>query len=206
MLDGSGSVVAFRGTVENNVRDWMNDSDCVLVQSAHFDGRVHLGFEDSLQHLWMKTDFWRVVSKLTDLQWITGHSKAGALGSLLCLLRAGATLPKVFSFGSPMPGDDVFAASFNRLFTQYRFENRNDIVAHLPTRCPLVGLSMTQPVDQYEAVGTLCYLDGIGGCHEGDSLELAAYRDAKLLVAGESLAEDHYLSSYLAAIEAAQTA
>jgi hypothetical protein len=137
---------------------------------------------------------------------VTGHSKGGALASLAAirLLRAEGIAPTaVYTFASPRTGDAPFANFYNSMImSDWRFENTDDIVPHLPPSLAVLGLlSQIEPrlknltVKEYRAVGTLEFINW-KGLLVGNSLILDAERLTSFLELLakqeiEKIVEDH---------------
>lgn len=164
-------IVSFRGTqvirpelkiplpdvVRAVLHDVLRDSGVKLVAST-LGGRVHCGFKGALAEVWES----RVNPYLARLHrekarpvWFTGHSLGAALATLAARSHEGAQ--GLYTYGSPLVGDESFAKGF-RLANTYRFVNNNDLV----TRVPAAG-----PVDPpgfapYRHVGHLKYIDSSG--------------------------------------------
>lgn len=136
-----GAVLAFQGTIFNSLESWITDFVLPPVSSKYYTGMVHSGFYLSLMEI--------IDGILTNLKpfttgansgqtlYITGHSKGGAMASLLAwYLQETGTLPasqiQVMTFASPMPGDSTFAAAFQSKFQQTNYINYLDIVPFLP--------------------------------------------------------------------------
>ena len=114
----------------------------------------------------------------------------------------------VITFGAPCPGDETFGTAYDLLIPDHwRFEHRNDVVPHLPPgpvlRYVLESISLikdaisqnvTQPIGYYVQVGNLCFIDWDGLLEQTDSSWLDDERDARLLIAGESLITDHFIN------------
>ena len=179
-----GVIVGFRGTLppaspnhEQTIRDWMNDLNAELIHGGGLPGLVHEGFWDSLESLWP----WllpEVQSQLGDAAegrrlYITGHSKGAALANLAAMrLKVekgiGAT---VVTHAGPHPGNEDFAAAYNKLINSTRFEYADDIVPHLPPslafRHMFASVPFTEPYVHrldldYSSVGTLQYIERDG--------------------------------------------
>jgi len=147
---GDGVVVAFRGTLPlttpptfEEIMDWLQDflvGPCTdsTIQTWGSGVMVHPGWWDAVES---------IASKLrTQLQslnpqkgsfYFTGHSKGGPLASIAAMNyampSAGQTLPVLYTFASPRPGNTAFANAFASAgLTQTRYENINDIAPLLP--------------------------------------------------------------------------
>jgi hypothetical protein len=213
-------IVAFRGTLPINtadwddfiesVKDWVEDGKAELVKVPYASGLVHQGFSASLDSLW--SGLVAAVRQLVPTQLpvvVTGHSKGGALATLAAMrLRSeGVTTPDaVYTFGSPRVGDTPFTTAYNAVISQWRFENDDDLVPHLPPAAQL--LDFLGEVDSrlsgltayaYLHAGTLEYIDATGALTEGtakNSLTILGKRMsslAGLLLTGEikEVATDH---------------
>lgn len=131
-VDAENTVVAFRGTENQEIRDWITNLGSKYYGTKVGRGRVHHGFATA----------WRsvrdTVVKLLESNhhqdralWLTGHSLGGALATI-----ASRDLPAkykpfgVHTFGSPRVGDPEFVKFFN--VNYFRFVNGDDIVPHVP--------------------------------------------------------------------------
>lgn len=181
-----GVVAAFRGTppiddptkpLKQRIRDWCNDFRAELVSSPGLPGRLHAGFLSAVNALW--TDAAKEIRRQLALNkdqtavFITGHSKGGAMASLASLkwLLETDGRPVVNTFAAPRAGNDDFATALNKVIPSFkRFENRNDIVPHLPphiTLIPLLTAATESRFDDhedynYQSVGQLFYIDETG--------------------------------------------
>jgi hypothetical protein len=215
-------VVAFRGTLPidtadwddfiESIKDWGTDAEAEFVTVPYAPGSVHGGFSASLQSLWSSVAA-AVQAQLTATPLpvvVTGHSKGGALATLAAIrLRSEAvTTPAgVYTYGSPRVGNTPFANSYDAVINQWRFENNNDLVPHLPPAAQ--WLDFLGQVDSrlsglnahaYLHAGTLEYLDAKGARTEGNSLRLQAKRMlnlADLLATGQikQAGTDHSVSN-----------
>ncbi len=197
-------VVAFRGTLppsEHSVVtaiDWLNDFYAATKTVPGIPGSVHSGFWDALDSLWptllpqVKT-LMQGSGGTTLPLYITGHSKGGAMASLAAVrfsLLEGIQPSAIYTFASPMPGDDVFANAypFNGIHTRYEYQD--DIVPSLPPDATLVGLLKDIPdigkyFDfmqnwNYTPVGTLQFINWSDQL-QSDSPLLEAQRVLSLL-------------------------
>lgn len=105
------------------------------------EGQVHEGYADEVDKLWDA-----VRPKLARLPgWCAvGHSLGGVMATL-CAARAEVAedapeAAAIFSFGSPKPGDNDFAASV--LTPHFRYVNRRDFAPRCP---PLPGRAHIGP-------------------------------------------------------------
>jgi hypothetical protein len=192
-----GVVVAFRGTppiddptkpLKQRIRDWCNDFRAELLTSPGLPGRVHAGFAGAVNALWADaTSEIRRQLALNQGQtalYMTGHSKGGAMTALAALkwLQETGGKPVAVTFAAPRSGNDDFAAAFNKMIPDFkRFENRNDIVPHLPPHLaliPLLSAATESRFDDlqdydYQSVGQLFYIDEAGNIESPISGSLA---------------------------------
>ncbi len=136
--------------------DFFTDSKFLFRDSA-LGGRVHAGFEESLDAVWPALIEILDEPEARDLPiWFTGHSLGGALAVLSAdrfarradvtgdepADSAGSSLPRVagvYTFGCPRVGDTDFRQGFApRVF---RMINDLDMVPHLPPKDVLPGKS-----------------------------------------------------------------
>jgi len=181
-----GVVAAFRGTppiddktkpLKARIRDWCNDFRAELESSPGLPGRIHAGFLAAINALWpaASKEIQRqlALNKGQPNVLITGHSKGGAMAALAALkwLQDTDGKPVITTFAAPRAGNDDFAAALNKMFPNFkRYENRNDIVPHLPphiTLIPLLAAATESRFDDledydYQSVGQLFYIDETG--------------------------------------------
>jgi triacylglycerol lipase len=139
------TLVAFRGTEADSIRDMITDARFALVQWDKLDERVHDGFRDGLDRVWCQ--LLAAIEPLADRPiWFTGHSLGGALATLAAdrFVRERAhnglgDLGGVYTFGSPLVGDRRFVDGFNNRVADrsFRFVNDQDAVTRVPP--PLIG-------------------------------------------------------------------
>ncbi len=151
-----GIVVAFRGTLPPSEKD--PDSRCDWRQDFFAEpttctsgpnkvpGQVHSGFFDAT------TSIIQTVHTLvsgynpgpTNPVYITGHSKGGPMATIAAyILAENLGVPNVqplVTFASPKPGDINFQGGFQKVLSQTRFENYNDIVPLLPPSTDFIDL------------------------------------------------------------------
>lgn len=139
--DHKNLVIAFRGT--EGAMDWVNDFIAYQTSFApHGQGNVHVGFYLGLQTI--ATQLIKTMHRLLaehDIKtiYITGHSKGGALATLMSIMvqnsliehRIGEKYPiHVITFGAPRVGDATFKAHYT--MKHDRYEAFLDFVPHLP--------------------------------------------------------------------------
>ena len=136
---GERRVIAFRGTMPENILDWLADAEADMVEWAQ--GQIHVGFHRAFVELMPQ-----VAHVIADGMLVIGHSLGGAVSSLFAMYES-TVHPLCCTFGSPKVGDGDFAAEYNRLVPQtWRFQNSGDPVPELPLPLPGFG---------YEHVGNL---------------------------------------------------
>ncbi|HKH49087.1 MAG TPA: lipase family protein [Thermoanaerobaculia bacterium] len=131
-------IVAFRGTQVlkrgasidflDVLRDFSVDTKFTLVDCAE-GGRIHKGFKAALDEVW-EEQVRPHLDRLDDGHrtfWFTGHSLGGALATLAA--SRFKNVNGVYTFGSPVVGDQKFAQSFRVAAKTYRFVNNEDLVA-----------------------------------------------------------------------------
>lgn len=156
-------IVAFRGTQVlkpgasidflDVLRDLYVDTKFTLVDCTE-GGSIHKGFKAALDEVW-EDQVRPHLDRLDDGRrtfWFTGHSLGGALATLAA--SRAKKVNGVYTFGSPVVGDQEFAQSFRVVAKTYRFVNNEDLVAQLPAPGSQ-GLT-------YEHVGHLKLIDSSG--------------------------------------------
>jgi len=142
--DGRIGVLAFRGTVPEDVMNWLTDANTSLRNFSF--GKVHAGFFENLQPLWgeLMETLDGALSRHGEQQplenlYITGHSLGAAMAVIaaarLCSNDYEAFQPLlrgVYTFGQPAAGDSAFGAHCESRFKLYRHVYRSDMVPHLP--------------------------------------------------------------------------
>jgi hypothetical protein len=147
--DGQVGFLAFRGTVPNDILNWLTDANTTLT-NFHF-GRVHTGFYRNVEPLWgfIAEEIDRAMAPsqpvegqkpMVDL-YITGHS-LGAAMAVIAAARIFTTrydswqplVRGVYTYGQPSVGDQSFCDTFQERFALYRHVYGFDIVPHLPSQ------------------------------------------------------------------------
>jgi triacylglycerol lipase len=125
------AIAAFRGTQPDDWNDIFDDARYVAVPGDA--GRVHKGFLHGLDVV--RNELERVLAKLPPRcrLWFTGHSLGAALATLAAY-RYRDRNPGVYTIGSPLVGNGVFAATFGEVMDErsFRYVNDHDIVTHVP--------------------------------------------------------------------------
>ena len=155
------TVVAFRGTELEDIKDALADAEFLLKEwhdaAGRPIGKVHGGFA---RYAHDKDVFNRVKAHLDRLPrnnrvLVTGHSLGAALATLMASWMPNAEL---YTFGSPRVGTPEFTQAVrNRVAA--RFVDCCDIVSRLPPKAVL----------NYADVGTLTYIDRNGERHAAPS-------------------------------------
>ncbi len=132
---GSGDfvIVAFRGTVLRDARDWLTDFDALPMKEPW--GTVHRGFMEAANLFWPELpERLKEFSDGSQTVWLTGHSLGGAIATLATarLAADGArNIRGLYTFGQPPVGDAAFGnALLQHLGSRYfRVVNSVDAVA-----------------------------------------------------------------------------
>ncbi|MCO5603724.1 hypothetical protein L7F22_057875 [Adiantum nelumboides] len=142
--DLNAVVVAFRGTQENSIQNWMEDlyfRQLDLNYPGCTGAMVHRGFFTAYHNTTLRP---RVISAvmgiLQDMDglnvYVTGHSMGGAMAafcSLDLVANYGLRNVRTVTFGQPRIGNSIFAEYFIKMVPQtYRMTHAHDMVPHLP--------------------------------------------------------------------------
>jgi hypothetical protein len=89
---------------------------------------------------------------------VTGHSLGAALATLYAaensFTHKGTTIKSLYTFGSPMVGDDIFADAFDKVgLESWRISNRQDWAPKLPLVLPLAPYKHIGSVQSYDSFG-----------------------------------------------------
>ncbi|MDX1964288.1 MAG: lipase family protein [Pirellulales bacterium] len=147
-------VVAFRGTESptsiDGLKDWfLTDALNLLIvpegrlgtdlMAAGVGARFHQGFVHAIGEIWDPV-FAGIEAEWKKSErpiWITGHSLGGALAHLSAWLlqRKMINVHQVYTFGSPMIGNEAAMRAFNKELKGkiFRYVNDPDPVPKLPT-------------------------------------------------------------------------
>ena len=180
------TVLAFRGTEPNCLRDWLTDAE--IAFTTDFGGLVHTGFLRALDAVW--DEFEQHIGTKGPL-FVTGHSLGAALATLATARLQGTGRPlQTYTFGSPRVGDPTFAAHYEAEHT-YRYVNNTDVVTRVATR--LTG---------YTHVGQLRYFDCAGRVQTNLRFWARFLDDMRGIgddfIAGKpGLVGDHYIAEYV---------
>ncbi len=226
---GEELIIAFRGTViankEQSLKPWqemllnMICNGLAVADSSHYqnkynphayEGMVHPGFALLVETF--LPDIQAIIKNSNAKQiCLTGHSLGGALATLAAYrLINDFPFISVYTFGSPRVGDQDFKERYKKYkITHFRFENKNDIVPHLPPYkqhrdfinnllCPFVDLQL--PAVNYQHVGTLQFINWEGHLVK-DSIRLQQERLTKCLENMKQILHDHDISLYFQSLE-----
>jgi triacylglycerol lipase len=120
---------AFRGTQPDKLNDVMADLN-VIRNSSIAGGKVHTGFQDEVNELWM--DCLKEIENNNNLKkpkklFFTGHSLGAAMATIAA---SRCSAEELYTFGSPRVGGRKFTKNLD--CPHYRFVNNNDIVCTVP--------------------------------------------------------------------------
>ncbi|KAE8821818.1 Lipase [Hordeum vulgare] len=142
--DMNAVVVAFRGTQENSIQNWIED---LFWKQLDFDypgmseAKVHSGFYSAYHNTTLRDGVINGIQKTREAYgnipiMVTGHSMGGAMASFCALdliVNYGLKDVTLLTFGQPRIGNAVFASHFKMyLPNAIRVTNAHDIVPHLP--------------------------------------------------------------------------
>ncbi|WCJ23542.1 alpha/beta-Hydrolases superfamily protein [Euphorbia peplus] len=142
--DLNAIVIAFRGTQENSLQNWISDlfwKQLDLNYPDMPDAMVHHGFYSAYHNTTMRPVIVSAVKRAKDYYgelgiMVTGHSMGGAMAAFCGLdltVNLGAKNVQVITFGQPRIGNSVFASYYIRLVPHtFRITHDHDIVPHLP--------------------------------------------------------------------------
>lgn len=133
----SSMVVAFRGTEENSLEDWVNNIDNRAF--PYQGGTLHQGFWEALDAIWNL--LWKQMQDFDNKNkkiWLTGHSQGGALAMLAArrLAAENIDVQGVYTYGQPKIGDMLFAANYDSILKKktFRLYNEDDSVVNNPPK------------------------------------------------------------------------
>jgi hypothetical protein len=227
---GNSIIVAFRGTVFANSEDNFEKKKLFLLgmlcniggaliedDELHnsalevYGGKAHLGFTALLDEVWdsIRSEIHTQIGSNREL-YLTGHSQGGALATLAAyrFQKEGVPVTGVYTFGSPRVFDEKIGQDY--AVPHFRFEHKNDFIAHLPPGPTLRGMVNTfmdsffegtvrlHAVD-YKHVGQLKYINENNEI-EDDSPFLTFHRGLNLLGGITRLLGDHAMAHYVRAL------
>lgn len=142
--DLNAIVIAFRGTQERSLQNWVEDLFCKTLDLNYPDmpgAMVHYGFYSAYHNTTLRPHVVEAVQKAQKQRdglriIVTGHSMGGAMAAFCALdltVNFGATDVEVVTFGQPRIGNSVFATYYNNFVPKtIRVTHEHDIVPHLP--------------------------------------------------------------------------
>ncbi|GAV73158.1 Lipase_3 domain-containing protein, partial [Cephalotus follicularis] len=142
--DLNAVVIAFRGTQENSIQNWVEDlfwKQLDLNYPGMPDAMVHHGFYGAYHNTTIRPGILDAVGKAKEYYGdldilLTGHSMGGAMASFCGLdltVNHKAKNVQVLTFGQPRIGNAAFASYYSKLVPQtIRVTNEHDMVPHLP--------------------------------------------------------------------------
>jgi len=139
LAGGDTFVIAFRGSEETGIADWITDLKFVKQVYPYHTGnkkvKVHYGFIQAYKSV--RDAVLEAARTAPQAEIVcTGHSLGAALATLAALdIRYNLPEKKVscYTFGSPKVGNKAFVTSYNRRVPDtFRFVNRADLVPSLP--------------------------------------------------------------------------
>lgn len=137
-------VIAFRGTQENSIQNWIEDlywKQLDIDYPGISDAMVHHGFYYSYHNTTVRPGVLSAIKTAKELYGdlkiiATGHSMGGAMAAFCGLdltVNFGAQNVQVMTFGQPRIGNAAFASYYSQLVPNtIRVTNEHDIVPHLP--------------------------------------------------------------------------
>ncbi|RAL54467.1 hypothetical protein DM860_001595 [Cuscuta australis] len=142
--DLNAIVVAFRGTQENSIQNWIEDlywKQLDINYPGMDDAMVHRGFYTAYHNTSLRAGVLNAVKEAKELNgdyqiMVTGHSMGGAMATFCGLdltVNYGAESVQVMTFGQPRIGNAAFASYYSQLVPNtIRVTHGHDIVPHLP--------------------------------------------------------------------------
>lgn len=148
------AIVAFRGTQPDQWDDIMADGNYVPIDWHGVT--VHRGFAAAVDVVWDQLSARLAALPESCSIWFTGHSLGAALATLAAY-RA-PRVSGVYTFGSPLVGNQVFAGMFNTRFgtRTVRYVNDHDVVTRVPSE------ELAFPFGRYTHVDLLRWIDASG--------------------------------------------
>ncbi|XP_028114357.1 lipase isoform X2 [Camellia sinensis] len=146
--DLNAIVIAFRGTQENSIQNWVEDlywKQLDLNYPSMPDAMVHHGFYSAYHNTTIRPGVVNAVKRAKKLYgdinvMVTGHSMGGAMAAFCALdlkVNHETQNVQVVTFGQPRIGNSAFVAYYSELVPNtFRVTNEHDIVPHLPPYYP----------------------------------------------------------------------
>ncbi|KAJ6313607.1 hypothetical protein OIU77_014988 [Salix suchowensis] len=144
LQDLNAVVIAFRGTQEHSIQNWIEDlywKQLDIDYPGMADAMVHHGFYSAYHNTTIRPGVLNAVESARkyygDLNiMVTGHSMGGAMAAFCGLdlvVNTEAKNVQVMTFGQPRVGNAAFASYYSQLVPNtIRVTNEHDIVPHLP--------------------------------------------------------------------------
>ncbi|XP_073106549.1 probable feruloyl esterase A isoform X1 [Elaeis guineensis] len=142
--DLNSIIIAFRGTQENSIQNWIQDlfwKQLDLNYPDTPDAMVHHGFYSAYHNTTIRPGIISAVQRTRELYgdiliMVTGHSMGGAMASFCALdltVNYGIHNIQLMTFGQPRIGNVAFASYFHKHVPHaIRVTNGHDMVPHLP--------------------------------------------------------------------------
>ncbi|VVB15096.1 unnamed protein product [Arabis nemorensis] len=143
--DLNAIVIAFRGTQENSIQNWVEDlfwKQLDLNYPDMPDAMVHHGFYIAYHNTTVRPAVLGAVKRVKKSYgeniniMVTGHSMGGAMASFCGLdlvVNEGEENVQVMTFGQPRVGNAAFASYYSLLVPNtFRIIHDHDMVPHLP--------------------------------------------------------------------------
>ncbi|CAH8313656.1 unnamed protein product [Eruca vesicaria subsp. sativa] len=143
--DLNAIVIAFRGTQEHSIQNWISDlfwKQLDLNYPDMPDAMVHHGFYSAYHNTTVRPAVLGAVKRAKKLYgeniniMVTGHSMGGAMAAFCGLdlvVNEGEENVQVMTFGQPRIGNADFASYYSSLVPNtFRITHDRDIVPHLP--------------------------------------------------------------------------
>ncbi|KAL4573001.1 hypothetical protein LXL04_019793 [Taraxacum kok-saghyz] len=142
--DLNAIIIAFRGTQETSVQNWIEDLIWKQLDSEYpgiTDGKVHHGFFNAYNNTIVRSGILDGVSRAKKVYgdikiMVTGHSMGGAMAAFCGLdlsLIYGKENVSVMTFGQPRIGNAAFASYYSEIAPNtFRITHEHDLVPHLP--------------------------------------------------------------------------
>lgn len=121
------AVAAFRGTDKDDPSDLADDGNALKI-SWERGGKVHAGFAGALADV--RPALETALQGINGRMLFTGHSLGAALATLLASLR---TPDALYTFGSPLVGDQDFVNTLTKV-KNFRYVDCCDIVTRIPPK------------------------------------------------------------------------
>ncbi|GAA0146626.1 hydrolase [Lithospermum erythrorhizon] len=142
--DLNAVVIAFRGTQENSLQNWIEDlfwKQLDLNYPGMDDAMVHHGFYTAYHNTSLRPVILSAIQEVNELYgdmqiMVTGHSMGGAMAAFCGLdltVNFGYQNVQVMTFGQPRIGNAAFASYYSQFVPNtIRVTHDHDIVPHLP--------------------------------------------------------------------------